>query len=465
MSYRDHLRAWTRPAMAHGAWLCFTLLAAGACSDLLDVDRPDIVEPTELQGPAGLATVRAGAFGEFAKAYGGDASAPGDVRENQVLVSGLLADEFKALETDATRIVYDARRVASNAPNGNLERFYLDLHRARQAAESAVKLFERDAPANADTVIAEMKSLSGFIVTFLGEDYCSGVPVSDLSLDGTVEYGEPLTTTQVFELSAAHFAEALTSAQSAGHTILENVAKVGRGRALLNLGQFAEAATAVAGVPTAFRYNVLYASTTPRQQNGVFYSNNQLERWSMVNRKGVNGIDYQDAYTSGDPRTPWVAMPGDGLGFDRSAGPGFNQLKYPTNTSPIPLATGVEARLIEAEAALRAGDLTAFQNIHNLLRATLNAPAVPPVSVAGMTAAQRVDFHFRERALWLYATGHRLGDMRRLIRQYGRTQDTVFPTGPYYRPVYPTYGSEVTLPVPLTELNNPKFTGCIDRNA
>jgi hypothetical protein len=51
------------------------------------------------------------------------------------------------------------------------------------------------------------------------------------------------------------------------------------------------------------------------------------------------------------------------------------------------------------------------------------------------------------------------------VRQYRRAQDTVFPTGPYYRPVYPTYGSEVNLPVPTTEKNNPNFTECLDRDA
>jgi hypothetical protein len=185
----------------------------------------------------------------------------------------------------------------------------------------------------------------------------------------------------------------------------------------------------------------------------------------MVNKKGGNGIDYQDAFTAGDPRTPWTAMPGDGLGFDKSAGPGFNQGLYASLTASIPLATGVEARLIEAEAALQAGNIASFQSIHNALRASLARPAVGPIDATTMTPAQRVDFHFRERALWMYATGHRLGDMRRLIRQYGRTESTVFPTGNYYRPTYPTYGTDVNFPVPISELNNPNWKACIDRAA
>jgi len=57
----------------------------------------------------------------------------------------------------------------------------------------------------------------------------------------------------------------------------------------------------------------------------------------------------------------------------------------------------------------------------------------------------------------------RLGDMRRLIRQYGRTQDKVFPVGPYHKG--DVYGTDVNLPVTDTEATNPLFKGCKDRNA
>ena len=43
------------------------------------------------------------------------------------------------------------------------------------------------------------------------------------------------------------------------------------------------------------------------------------------------------------------------------------------------------------------------------------------------TADSRLDLLYRERAFWLLRTGHRLGDLRRLIRNYGRSAETVFP--------------------------------------
>ncbi len=89
---------------------------------------------------------------------------------------------------------------------------------------------------------------------------------------------------------------------------------------------------------------------------------------------------------------------------------------------------------------------------------TLSAPA---------DKASAVQLFFREKALWQYERGMRLGDLRRLVRQYGLTQDKVFPTGVFARNQVPSgnYGTQVALPVPDTERSNPNFKGCIDNNA
>ncbi len=81
---------------------------------------------------------------------------------------------------------------------------------------------------------------------------------------------------------------------------------------------------------------------------------------------------------------------------------------------------------------------------------------------ANQTAA--TDLFFREKAFWQFARGTRLGDLRRLIRQYGRTEDTTFPEGPFHK-TYDTFGDDVNLPVPDSERTNPQFQGCLDRNA
>jgi len=80
------------------------------------------------------------------------------------------------------------------------------------------------------------------------------------------------------------------------------------------------------------------------------------------------------------------------------------------------------------------------------------------------TATARVRQFFQERAFWLWLTGHRLSDLRRLVRQYGFTAAQVFPTG---QTIFGApYGTDVNLPLPFQERNNPAATSgqCIDRN-
>ena len=61
---------------------------------------------------------------------------------------------------------------------------------------------------------------------------------------------------------------------------------------------------------------------------------------------------------------------------------------------------------------------------------------------------------------------NRVGDLRRLIRQHGRAPESVFPTGAWHKGG--NYGTDVTIPVPQAEENNPNVPigkTCIDRVA
>ncbi|MFL5569323.1 MAG: hypothetical protein ACJ772_01965, partial [Gemmatimonadaceae bacterium] len=82
------------------------------------------------------------------------------------------------------------------------------------------------------------------------------------------------------------------------------------------------------------------------------------------------------------------------------------------------------------------------------------ANSLAPLTLQLTTAAQ-VDQLFKERAYWMYLTSHRLGDLRRLIRQYLRPVNSVFPNGPYFKGG--TYGTDVNAPVPFQEQNNPEY--------
>ncbi len=66
--------------------------------------------------------------------------------------------------------------------------------------------------------------------------------------------------------------------------------------------------------------------------------------------------------------------------------------------------------------------------------------------------------------MWLYLTGHRLGDLRREVRTYGRSADSVFPSGNYLGAAGGQIGTEVNFPITVDEQNNPKAPQCTDRN-
>jgi starch-binding outer membrane protein, SusD/RagB family len=77
-----------------------------------------------------------------------------------------------------------------------------------------------------------------------------------------------------------------------------------------------------------------------------------------------------------------------------------------------------------------------------------------------------VDLIFRERAFWLFSTGHRVGDLRRLIKFYQRSAESVFPTGEWHKGG--PYGPDVNFPVPQAEETNPNVipnNTCTDRKA
>jgi len=215
-------------------------------------------------------------------------------------------------------------------------------------------------------------------------------------------------------------------------------------------------------VPTDFKYETEHADSPQRLQNAIWaYTNGGL--WSVSDVEGGNGLPYISAL---DPRVQVDSVDADGDGF---ADPGldlitpqYSLLKYPAATSPIPVADGIEARLIEAEAQLQANNFSGMNATLNNLRQTAISPALPNLPNPSNRDAA-IDRLFSERAFWLYATGHRLGDMRRLIKVYGRNSETVFPTGAYHK--NGTYGPDVNLPIPIEEQNNPNSKGCLDRNA
>lgn len=432
--------------MTRFKWQRLSLLAAAVLlipitgcdlDELLAVDDPEVVNPESLEGERGLPVVIAGAMNDFANAYSGDTNG-----DSYVTVTALFADEFHSSGSFATRIATDRREQRPPANENTSDDLYLDLQFARRALSDAAARLATER-STSDPAFSEMKALEGYSILLLGETFCSAVPLSTV-VDGEYQYGPPLTSAMLFDTAVARFDA--SQAAGGGH-----LAAIGKGRALLAAGDFQGAVAAVAAVPTEYAYVVFHSESG---SNNDVFSKQDNGRFSQSDLEGGNGIAFRSA---GDPRSPWTEDPLGG--FDETI-PLFLSDLYTSYGDDHPLATGVEARLIEAEAALQDGDIPGMTAILNDLRshpavgsggADLDVPATMPAAVSQL---------FEERAFWLFLTGHRMGDLRRLVYQYGRSQSDVFPTGPYHQGG--DYGNDVVFPVDFDEGNNPEydFAGC-----
>jgi len=446
-------------------------LVAGVvgCSpnEILEVEDIDVAQPQSVADSSALPAVLAGAIGDFGNAYNGG----GDF--NQITLAGQLADELYNTETFPTRIEVDQRR--QQTTNGSLSGLFYATHQARASAQRAAEAFTKFAP----TLVGHATALDFGAMTYIlfAENYCGSVPISRLTESGEFEYGSPLTTQQLLERAIAMADSALTIATSGVGTAAVKLretqfARLLKARALLDLNRPADAVTAIGGaanIPTTFQYTYTHSELTARQNNGTWGTTISVGRFGVPDKEGRNGLPFlpegDQAGTVKDPRVANLKRSNNGgRGFDNTTLQ-WMQEKYPVRAAAVTIGDGVEARLIEAEAALRAGNyggaggtleiLNGLRSNNALLvlRGYVGSTftALPPAS----TPAAQQDQFFKERAYWLYLTSHRLGDLRRLVTQYNRGAETVFPTGTYHKSG--TYGTDVNSLVPQAEENNPNF--------
>ena len=429
---------------------------------LLEPQQPGVISPDQVQSATAADALRKGALSRLRLATVGG--------ESIWLLAGLMTDEWKSGDTFSQRNETDQRIVQTN--NANVSAMYVTEHRARGAAYDALASLRQFIP---DTLSkqAQMYWVMGYAELGLAENFCNGVPYGT-TVDGVPVYTDPLTSAQGFALALTHLdsALALTAATDTFTVSMRNAIQITRARTLVNLGgsaNFALAAAAAANVPTTYQYLQTFSLTTA--DNAIWSLNNSGKRWVVgdsfdTGGRIFNAIPFASA---NDPRVPKT-----GSTINSSLLKSFDTNTWLVSqgiygrSDPVPLATGIDARLVEAEAKLQANDIPGMMTILNALRTTsqkIGVFAVPVMAAlpAPTTQSDAIDLYFREKAFWAFSRGQRLGDLRRLIRQYGRTQDQVFPTGQFFKGA--TYGTDVNFPVTTDETPNPKWTGCIDRKA
>ena len=502
VNYRARLRRVVSLALTAG------VLTACNRDRVLTITDPDVINPSNLNSAEAAEALRVGALSRLTDVTAGLIPNGGSLGEGVFQFGGALVDEWRSTDTFVQRDQTDQRAI--DATNSAMTLIARSLNRTRVASIQAIPILKQYKPDNVSDV-GQMYWLRGWSEMTIAETFCNGSPLSSLDASNAIVYGDPEPNSKIYERALASLDTAVQNAP-AGNARADTVkwlSAITRARVLLDLGQYANAGTTVtaAAIPDDFKFRTSYSQATSND-NQIWALNNSAGRWMPADNEGPLGLNIR---TANDPRVP-VCIGGAGTatspypnsckafdpnqtranGFDNLTGPGnfLVQLVWPTRESDVAIAMATEAHLIRAEAALRSGDVAEFLARLNFLRANsdlFKQPATPcraTVQVAGCptvpaggtllppltdpgTQTAREDLLFRERGFWLWSTGHRLPDFRRLVRPvseggFGRAENTVYPTGPYYKGG--VYGSEKALVIPVAEENNPQFHGCIDHN-
>ena len=438
--------------------LCGAFVLAAGCHGLLDVTDPTRIQDNDIANAPGANARRLNAVVMLTQ------------RMSQVVADVALITDEQFLDVayappsfGNNYLNFDRRDSSAIVQKYVNDEF--DYHLARldeiytNAGMALYAMRANGAGAVKNEYLSQLLAIRGLAVVQMAEDLCPGFPINDIAVDN-----QPVFTGAFSTDSALNTARAvLDSALAYGHdsTQYVNFARVVKARALIDLGLYDVADSVVTSVPTSFTYS------TDADNGG---SADLAWSWNtcciaVADSDGGNGLPFLSAK---DPRVPAVFQQVDQATSTDSL---FGQAKYGNINVPIVIASGIEARLIQAEAALHRGD-AGWITILNQLRTTCTdattcpSPPAGDGGVAGLApldapsgAAAQINLLYRERAFWLYLTGRRLGDLRRLIRNYGRDPETVFPTGTYRDPGGGTYGTAIS--IPFTYENQHKYNAKI----
>ena len=247
------------------------LLAIGsmaACSDdILSVEPPSRVPAEQLEVPANAGLLTISAIGDFECAFGA-----------YVALGALIGDELQDATQTADRFPYDRRdmqgldrRYAVNQCD-NLG-VYTPLQVARASSANVLRLLEgwtvEQVPSRS-SLIATLSAYNGYALVLLGEGFCT-MAISSLDAERQPVYGGEISRDSVFRLALTRFEPALSSTDPS----IRNMARVGRARAYLNLGQLDLAKAEAEQVSAGFVRNVTASSTSSRRQNKVWQQSNE----------------------------------------------------------------------------------------------------------------------------------------------------------------------------------------------
>ena len=481
-----------RARRAAAAIVAAGMLAATGCSlqDLVGSDLPPTsIDPDLFETEEGALALYRGTLRAFRRGFGGSSS--------YVLVSARMTDELTtgAYTASGAPLTLDRNTLAEvdsrTMPEDQLlrssyvESWYRDLNMARNQAVDAIYYLSKYTVNVPRDLVGHMYAIRGMTMIYLADAFCSGIPLTDYRPGGGIVYQPGSTTEEVYTRAIAQFDTALTHMPDSIR--YRYLAKVGKARALLNLGQHTAAAVEVADVPTSFKYEALYAEDYEGSFNNNLMYN--VRDWmdpensfgTVADREGGNGLPFVSA---NDPRVPVVPAPLQSSLYPETTymlparllpnRPPWNGLGTKPGKNGENIVVGERDRGAADRGRGRGGvrepgvphdPERAADHVHG--RGDLSDPGSGRHRRRGRPAAAGGPGHDRGaaaaphlRRAWILAVhdGQRQGDLRRMVRVYGFPQDQVYPSGYYV--LGGSYGPYTILPIPFTEQQiNPKYTG------
>lgn len=406
--------------MRYNIGLISTLLLFGLSACNLDrvTDMAEVSEGAEInsrvvESAEGARWIYWGAIAKFSQLFG---AAAGNV--------AFFTDELSR-QPNMPQGPLDSR-IRIGVQDGTQHVVVSDLANTAQSTrvqlQQAIQLLDKHSGLAGNTMKAHSYGLLGMVHLILADNFCSGIPLSESRWGGEFIPGKGYPTDSLYQ-RAIHYADSGMSLSSDSAEVVTLLLGV-KARALNSLGRYEEAADVAELIGNSDNVGEVFYTNQPAGATGHPAINIDTAGYIVLNNKGQNGLVWvSDSLARQDTRIPI-----------RSTASNFVHPLKPSfffGTRTISFASGAEARLIEAEYLLASNDIAGFMEKINTVRRMYNTVSGSqlPDTVDPGTESGRVDLLFRERAYTFYVSGRRLGDMRRMVRHYGREPNDVWPTG------------------------------------
>jgi len=354
-------------------------LSVTACDGLLDVEMPGETEAAAMDNPMFAELLVLGVQADFECFYSGF-----------TLLAALLTGEMTGASTALPMQWFQqrgVRPVINDNISCNLAGYYRALSTARFVADDALRrigAFPDAQVPNKNLLLARSALYSAFSYTIFGEAYCSA----------TFDLGPETFRPEILALAEGRFDTAIQLASQVGNADILNAARVGRARVRLQRGNEAGALSDASAVPVGFRFDVTRSNSDVSRRNRIYTQN------TLVTNHTIDWRYWETTWMGvPDPRIRVVdtnRVATDGLH------PAWHQTKYTSESSPIRLASYVEAQLIIAEIE---GGQTAV-NVINMLHEAAGIPGFESTDEAEIRAQV-----IEERRREFFLEGRRMGDL------------------------------------------------------